>query len=141
MSNLDIIKKGYQAYADGDLETFMDLLDENILWVNQSIPSYPTHGTFRGIVGIVDFFRKVADALEMQDMQPEHYFDGGDKIVVTGKSRLVLRTNGNEVHNTWVHVYTMENEKITSFKSWNDVAAMATSMGYDALYDRPLEEA
>ena len=50
--NKELIKKGYAAFSAGDVETVMDLFDDDIEWVQpgESVVS----GTFRGKAEVME---------------------------------------------------------------------------------------
>ncbi|QIA08145.1 nuclear transport factor 2-like protein [Draconibacterium halophilum] len=39
MSNLDVLKEGYQLFADGNIEAVLELWDEKIVW--HECPGFP----------------------------------------------------------------------------------------------------
>jgi uncharacterized protein len=57
--NIELIKKGYAAFAAGDVETVMSLFDDNIEWVQpgESVVSGTYHG--RGELG--QFLARLAE--------------------------------------------------------------------------------
>ena len=57
--NKELIKKGYAAFSSGDVETVMDLFDDDIVWVQpgKSVIS----GTYRGKAEVMELFGELAE--------------------------------------------------------------------------------
>jgi uncharacterized protein len=49
--NIEVVQKGYEAFAAGDMETLMSVLDDNIEWIQpgESAVSGTYHG--KGEIG------------------------------------------------------------------------------------------
>jgi uncharacterized protein len=56
--NIDVIKKGYAAFAAGDIETVMSLIDDNIAWVHPGESAIS--GTYRGKGELAQYFARLA---------------------------------------------------------------------------------
>ena len=57
--NKELIEKGYAAFSSGDVETVMDLFDDDIEWVQpgKSLIS----GTYRGKAEVMELFGELAE--------------------------------------------------------------------------------
>ena len=57
--NKELIKKGYEAFAAGDVETVMSLFDDDVEWVQpgQSAVS----GTFHGKTEVMEYMGRLAE--------------------------------------------------------------------------------
>jgi uncharacterized protein len=57
--NIDVIKRGYEAFSSGDVETMMSLLDDDIEWVQpgQSAVS----GTFHGKAEVLELIGRLGE--------------------------------------------------------------------------------
>jgi uncharacterized protein len=57
--NKELIKKGYAAFSSGDVETVMDLFDDDIVWVQpgKSVIS----GTYRGKAEVMELLGEFAE--------------------------------------------------------------------------------
>jgi uncharacterized protein len=57
--NKELIKKGYAAFTAGDLETVMDLFDDDIEWVQPGESAIS--GTFHGKTEVMEHFGRLAE--------------------------------------------------------------------------------
>ena len=66
--NVARLKKGYEAFANGDFDTLRELFDENIVW---HVPgNNPIAGDYKGIDEVFGFFARIA-----QETQGKFGFD------------------------------------------------------------------
>jgi ketosteroid isomerase-like protein len=76
--NIETSKKGYAAFAEGDIETVLSDYDDNIEFV---IPGNSTvSGTYRGKDGVKELFAKVAE--QNFKITPNRFFADDDVVVV-----------------------------------------------------------
>jgi ketosteroid isomerase-like protein len=57
--NIEVIKKGYAAFAAGDIETVMSLIDDNIEWVHPGESAIS--GTYHGKGELAQYFARLAE--------------------------------------------------------------------------------
>jgi uncharacterized protein len=56
--NKDLVKKGYEAFAAGDVQTVMDLFDDDVEWIQPGESSIS--GTFHGKTEVMEFMGRLA---------------------------------------------------------------------------------
>ena len=79
--NVEIAKKGYEAYGAGDVETALADFDDNIEW---SIPGNSAiSGTYRGKDKFMELLGKLAE--KSFTTTPERFLGDGDDVVVITK--------------------------------------------------------
>jgi ketosteroid isomerase-like protein len=57
--NKEIIKRGYEAFSSGDLDTVMSLFDDDIEWVQPGDSA--VSGTFHGKTEVMEHFGRLAE--------------------------------------------------------------------------------
>jgi uncharacterized protein len=57
--NKDIIQRGYEAFSAGDMETVMNLFDDDIEWVQPGASA--VSGTFHGKTEVMEQFGRLAE--------------------------------------------------------------------------------
>jgi ketosteroid isomerase-like protein len=58
-NNKELVKKGYAAFAAGDVQTVMDLFDDDIEWVQPGQSAIS--GTFHGKSEVMEFLGRLAE--------------------------------------------------------------------------------
>ncbi len=110
--NEELIRGGYEAFAQGDIETVLGRFDENIRW---HIPGRaPFAGEYRGHEGVVAFFGKLTELsggtfqLELHDV-----LASDDHVVAL--IRATAERNGTTRTFNNAHVWHVADGKATEF--------------------------
>lgn len=57
--NKELIKKGYAAFSSGDVQTVMDLFDDDVEWVQPGASA--VSGTFHGKTEVMEYMGRLAE--------------------------------------------------------------------------------
>jgi hypothetical protein len=110
--NIELLKKGYAAFAAGDLETAMNNWDDNIEWV---VPGNSTvSGTYRGKAEVMGLLAKAAE--KSFATAPSRFLADGDVVVV-----LTQVTGGGESA-PQADVWTIRDGKAVKYQGLGDTA-------------------
>lgn len=127
--NNDIISKvreGYEAFAHGDPQPILGLLAPDVTWGMIGLEEdAPFLGIRKGVEGAVSMLQSVGETQELHRFEPHGYYASGDKVFVPGVAKWTMRRNGVPGENEWVHVMTVKDGRIVSFRGYTDTAALA----------------
>ena len=126
--NLDVIRRGYEAFGRGDINALLESFDEQINWVTPGPPELATSGNRTGRQAVAQFFTAVNDTFEIQRFEPREFLAQGDRIVVLGSETARVRTTGKVLELDWVHVFALRNRKVIAFQEFCDTAAVVAAM-------------
>lgn len=56
---VELLKKGYKAFADKDIDAFREVNAEDIVWHTPG--NHPLSGTIRGIDGVIEWVKRSAE--------------------------------------------------------------------------------
>jgi ketosteroid isomerase-like protein len=124
--NVEILKKLYEAFRTRDLLTIMNAVDHEI--AVQQTDALPWGGKYRGIAGLQDFFGKLLAHIESQ-VTVEQYVDAGDTVIAVGRTRGMVKKNGNAFDVPFVHVWRFKNGNAVSFEPYIATAEMLKVLG------------
>jgi uncharacterized protein len=117
--NVETSKKGYTAFAAGDLETVLSILDDDTEWV---VPGNSTiSGTYRGKAEVTEFFGKLAE--KSFTTAPSRFVAHDDVVVVLSQV-----TAGGESA-PQADAYTFRHGKIVKAQSFADTATFERVYG------------
>ena len=69
--NIDVVKKGYEAFGRGDIPGLLAQLDANVSWVAFGPADLPTAGNRRGHQGVTEFFQQLAAIVDkLRNLNP-----------------------------------------------------------------------
>ncbi|MDQ6649456.1 MAG: nuclear transport factor 2 family protein [Actinomycetota bacterium] len=110
--HLNVVKRGYSAFAAGDIEAAMEPFADDIEWIvsgNSAIS-----GTYRGKEEIGGFFMKLAG--KSFTTEPEHFLADDERVVV------LTKTTADGQSSDQADVLTFREGKIVKFQSAGDTA-------------------
>jgi hypothetical protein len=127
-ANVTLVRSLYDAFKRGDIAAITDALTPDADWHVHGDPEhFPTLGRWKGPGGAQEFFRLVADNLEVADFSPRDFAAADDKVFVLGRYDWKVRKTGKPVGAEWCHVFTFNNGKVAAFREFTDTAAFAAA--------------
>jgi ketosteroid isomerase-like protein len=124
--NAALIRRGYEAFAVGDIETVMSLFDPAIAWYSPDTVSFGGHYTGHSEVG--QFFSKLPENYAELHVEPSEFVDRGDTVVVLGHLR-GRSVAGIAFDVPFAHAWTFSNGKATGFFEYFDTVKMNAALG------------
>ncbi|MDB5523163.1 MAG: hypothetical protein JWM58_926 [Rhizobium sp.] len=128
-SNIEIVQNIYDAFLRGDIPTVVEGLSPDATWAlvgrEQDVPFA---GIRNGKTGATDFFRILAETVDVGSFVPREYLAAEDKVFVWGDWQWTVRRNGVGGKAEWLHVFVMKNGKVTSWRSHTDTAQIAATL-------------
>lgn len=122
-NNLEIVQSGYEKFGSGDVEGLLKLFANDIKWTVPEIENAPFAGSRQGIEQVGQFFQQLSAAEDITNFEPAEFIASDDRVVVLGKSTATVRETGRTYSTDWVHVFRLENGKVTEFAEFFDNAA------------------
>ena len=87
-SNVDIIKAVYEAFARGDVEAILAIVDGRADWAtNTSTEPHLGGRTDRGQRGVADFFTDFGTAMDVEEFTPLTFAATGDEVLTVVRFR------------------------------------------------------
>ena len=117
--NIEVVKKGYEAFMSGDMETLMSLLDDNIEWIQPGESAIS--GTYHGKGELSEYISRMAE--KSPTIKPRRFLADGDTVVVLSET-----TSGGETSQD-ADVFTLREGKIVGAHVYGDTAIMERVFG------------
>lgn len=131
-SNIELVQRAYAAFGRGDIPGVLDTMGQDVDWYIPGPASIPTVGRRRGLSAVGEFFQTLGESQSVESFEPRTFFSNDDMVVVLGHYRWTVRATGRPVECDWVHIFTITNGKISSFKEITDTAAFLEAYGVGA---------
>ena len=124
--NCELVQSFYASFQAGDIGAVLALLSPNFELVYAGPSIIPSAGTWKGHEG----FRSWAQAALQGHLPPESvYFEEfiarGDKVAVPGHVTLRVKTTGKTCETDFLHLWTVRDAKLTSWRDFFDSFAVA----------------
>jgi ketosteroid isomerase-like protein len=117
--NIETVKKGYQAFSSGDIETVMSLYDDNIEWVQPGESAIS--GTYHGKAELGELLGRLGE--KTTTLTALRFLADGDTVVVLSEA-----TVGGETSQD-VEVFTLRDGKAVRAQTYGDTALMERVFG------------
>jgi ketosteroid isomerase-like protein len=116
---LRVVRKGYEAFTAGDMETLMSLLDDNIEWIQPGESAIS--GTYHGKGELSEYISRMAE--KSTTVSPHRFLAGGDTVIVLSET-----TAGGETSQD-ADVFTLRDGKLVRAQVYGDTAIMERGFG------------
>jgi ketosteroid isomerase-like protein len=121
--NKQLVIQGYQKFQNQDIKGVLEMCADDIEWEGARSEDIPFSGTFHGKQETAQYFSLMDQVQEIEQFEPQEFIAEGDKVVVLGQSKWKVKATGETYDNPWVHIFTVQNGKLTRFQQYNDSAA------------------
>ena len=130
--NIDLIKKLYEAFGKGEIDTIIDHLASRFVWRFDAPPTVPFAGDFKTPDEVRRaFFGSLAESQKDQALNAEEFVAHDDKVVMIGRYSAMVTATNKRIDVAVVHVFTIQNGKITRYLNFTDSARIAEAYKSD----------
>ena len=126
--NIEIVKRGYEAFGRGDINGLLALCAENVEWVSSGPSEMPTAGIRRGHEQVAQFFKALDQVFEIQRFEPKQFIAQGEQVVVLGDDTAKVKATGKVLTEEWAHAFTIRDGKIAAFREYIDTAEVVAEL-------------
>ncbi|MGB8509329.1 MAG: nuclear transport factor 2 family protein [Pyrinomonadaceae bacterium] len=123
--NTEVVRKLFEAFGSGDVPAMLGLIADDVKWTILGPSSVSYYGDRVGHEGVVEFLTQLGSNVEFEKFEPLEFITSGDKVIVTGSERGRVRATGKIFDNDWAMIYILKDGLITSFRCYEDTAAVA----------------
>ena len=126
MTNVELVKQGYDNFATGNVPGVLEMFDPAIEWhESKGMPFVTGDGVFTGPDAIVaNVFMQLPVHFDGFNIVVNEIFGADDKVVMTGYYEGTNKATGNPFKANAVHVWTIKNGKLVHFYQAADTATI-----------------
>lgn len=128
MQPVEIVKRAYELFGQGDIASFVNLLDEQVEWFSPGPSELPQAGRRHGREAVAAFFTVLDRSYEIQRFEPSRFITDGDTVVVLGTDTVRVKATGSVLDEEWAHVFTVANGRIVRFHEYVDTEPIVTDL-------------
>ncbi|MEZ5346476.1 MAG: nuclear transport factor 2 family protein [Pyrinomonadaceae bacterium] len=122
--NAEIVKQAYGHFGSGNIDGLIGLMADDINWTTPEVKGSQMDSVINGSAKVREFFGKLSSSEEFTAFEPREFISEGNKVVVLGFSAGRVIETGRTFESDWVHIFTIENGRITGFHEFFDNAAV-----------------
>jgi ketosteroid isomerase-like protein len=127
--SVELVQRLYEAWARHEIPGPGGLLDPAIEYVNPDGAIEP--GIRRGLPAFAAAIEKLFDGWETWEMEPEQFFDAGDRVAVVIRYRAKARRSGVEVSGRESALLTVRDGKISRYEWFHGPGDALEAVGLD----------
>jgi|SRR5438270_12343948 len=125
--NVDILKKGYQDFGNGDIEAATEPWADDFVWEGGNSSELPGSGEHKGRDEAVQTLQQAVGAWDKFELQIDELVGDGDTVVALGHTR--IEKNGNSAQLPVVHVWRFEDGTPKRIQILTDTLQSARVLG------------
>jgi uncharacterized protein len=130
MSNVELIRAVYAAFAAGDIPGVLSRLAPDMEWNEAENFAYSDGNPYRGHDAILSgVFARLGGEWDGFAALPEEFLDAGETVVVLGRYRGTYKATGGSLDAQMVHVWRIRDGKAAAFQQYTDTLGAARAMG------------
>ena len=124
----EVIYRFYAAFENMDIEAINQLLELDCVWTYHGTDDIPFSGTYRGRQEVIEFNRQLKETVDIISFEPQQYIIDENKAAVMGKVLQKIRRNEELVRQSWVHVFSLCNNRIKKVDVFTNTAHVASQI-------------
>ena len=126
-SNLEIVRRVYEALARGDVPAILDALAPDVSWTEAE--GFPYRGTYVGPEAVLqNVFMKLGTEWEGFSAVPHEFVTQGDTVVSLGQYSGKYNATGKSFSAPFAHVWDIRNGKVVRFRQFTDTAVVQSAL-------------
>ncbi len=124
------VRAVYQGFAKGDIAAITARMSPDVIWNEAEGFKYADGNPYRGPDAIVaGVFARIGADWNGFAASPVKYIKDGNTIAVLGRYTASNKATGKPLNAQFVHVWTVDEGKITHFQQYTDTAQWTAVMG------------
>lgn len=125
-ANIKLVQDAYAAFGRKDIAAVLDLLTPDVSWgMVGRAHDVPMAGIKQGKAGAGEFFRLLKETQEITSFEPRTFAAAGETVFVAGHAKWVMCLSGVQGENDWVHVFTIRDGKVATYRGFQDTGLLA----------------
>jgi ketosteroid isomerase-like protein len=120
---LDVVQQGYAAFGRHDVPALLKLVADEVDWKSICPASLPYSGLRRNPGEVGEFFAAIGQVEDITVFEPKEFIEAGENVTVLGYLESFALDTKQKYQTDWVHVFTVQNGKITRWCSFSNIAA------------------
>jgi ketosteroid isomerase-like protein len=118
-SNIEVVRRGYEAMQRMDIDALLEMCDPEVTFV--SLVGQLEGTVYEGREGIRRFFADLLEVWDVWEPRPLRYEEAGDAVLVTGTSLVRGTGSGLEMTVEWGQVFRLRDGKVLWSRMYSDL--------------------
>jgi ketosteroid isomerase-like protein len=111
--NVEVVRRGWDAYARGDISAMLDVFAEDVVTVR---PEPPARGRFEGREGVLESLFSWAEDFDEFNQTPLELIDAGDRVITHVLQKAHGAQSGVPVTADFWFVFTLRDRRVVKLE-------------------------
>jgi uncharacterized protein len=128
--NVALLRKGYEAFAKGDVPTVLGLFDPKIEWNEAEHVTYWNGATLNGHQAVLnEVFSRIPHDFDNFRLEIRRMVGAGDTVLVEARYLATSKATGKPLDAQVAHVWDFRDGKAVKFQQYTDTWQFAQVTG------------
>ena len=127
--NADTLKKGWDAFGNGDLDGASEFWADDIRWDGTNDDRLTLGGRIEGKDAIKEKLASLGDTWENFQATPDEFHESDDTVIVLGHNEATAKETGKDMKVPFVQVWRFQDGKATEVLALTDTFEAAKTLG------------
>lgn len=129
-TNLQAVKRMYDAFAEGDIPTVLDQMSPDIVWHEAENFPYADRSPYKGPEAVLEgVFARCGSEWDGFGVEIEELIDAGETIVGLGRYSGTYKATGKAQNPQLAHIWRVKDGKVVGFQQHVDTLHVAEVTG------------
>jgi len=129
-AKIDTVERVYQAFGEGDLDTILGAMTEDVDWAAEtSSTAAPWYGVRHGKDQVSSFFNEFGQTMEVEEFTPLSVAANDTDVFSVVRIRAKSRSTGRTLVNNLHHFFRFRGGKIAFYRGTEDTAQVLDVIG------------
>jgi ketosteroid isomerase-like protein len=119
-SNAELLRRGYESFGAGDVESALELIDQNVVVAVFTGRPGANRQTYHGHEGFFENLGEMTDVFDEFRFEPLEIDEQGDRLLVTVRVTGRGKASGVEIDSRLFHLWTLQGQKAIRFEIYNE---------------------
>jgi ketosteroid isomerase-like protein len=126
--SIDVVREVFAAFARGDIERVLELLDEDVEWIEPA-GYWVAPGRSRGRAAVEAIIAAYPGRWAEIALEPETFIEAGEHVIVLGSEHGTARETGRSFRGRFANVFEVRSGRVMSLEAFADTALLWKTLG------------
>ena len=122
---IEMVQQCYAEFGKGNVEGVLNLLHEDVLWIDPGYPEIPYAGKCSGKNEVMNFFIGMSRTVSFTRFEPQEFYNDGEMVTVKGYFTGHGVDSKKAFETEWVMLWKVSGGKIKYYQAFIDTYNVA----------------